>query len=137
MEEQKWEWTVQRVIAYDTDYDLASFTILPEGVTAEEMIASSPTWQKAMESIRVSSHSVPVLAVDSVERLGRYKLAFRNEAYIYRREGAKGIAYYIAKRGRDFLWVLTRAKDHRLKRLGVLLCGVGKGLMFYPKQERI
>lgn len=33
------------------------------------------------------------LAVDSVERLGRYKLAFRNEAYIYRREGAKGIAY--------------------------------------------
>lgn len=77
------------------------------------------------------------LAVDSVERLGRYKLAFRNEAYIYRREGAKGIAYYIAKRGRDFLWVLTRAKDHRLKRLGVLLCGVGKGLAFYPKQERI
>lgn len=77
------------------------------------------------------------LAVDSVERLGRYKLAFRNETYIYRREGAKGIAYYIAKRGRDFLWVLTRAKDHRLKRLGVLLCGVGKGLAFYPKQERI
>ena len=72
-----------------------------------------------------------------MERLGRYKLAFRNEAYIYRREGAKGIAYYIAKRGRDFLWVLTRAKDHRLKRLGVLLCGVGKGLAFYPKQERI
>lgn len=77
------------------------------------------------------------LAVDSVERLGRYKLAFRNETYIYRREGAKGIAYYIAKRGRDFLWVLTRAKDHRLKRLGVLLCGVRKGLVFYPKQERI
>ena len=24
VEEQKWEWTVQRVIAYDTDYDLAS-----------------------------------------------------------------------------------------------------------------
>ena len=64
VEEQKWEWTVQRVIAYDTDYDLASFTILPEGVTAEEMIASSPTWQKAMESVRVNSHSVPVLAVN-------------------------------------------------------------------------
>ena len=66
------------------------------------------------------------LAVDSVERLGRYKLAFRNEAYISRREGAKGIAYYIANRGRDFLWVLTRAKDHRLKRLGVLLSRVGE-----------
>ena len=72
VEEQKWEWTVQRVIAYDTDYDLASFTILPEGVTAEEMIASSPTWQKAVESVRVSSHSVPVLAVNHLEALADF-----------------------------------------------------------------
>ena len=72
VEEQKWEWTVQRVIAYDTDYDLASFTILPEGITAEEMIASSPTWQKAMESVRVSSHSVPVLAVNHLEALADF-----------------------------------------------------------------
>ena len=72
VEEQKWEWTVQRVIAYDTDYDLASFTILPEGVTAEEMIASSPTWQKAMESVRVNSHSVPVLAVNHLEALADF-----------------------------------------------------------------
>ena len=72
MEEQKWEWTVQRVIAYDTDYDLASFTVLPEGVTAEEMIASSPTWQKAMESVRVNSHSVPVLAVNHLEALADF-----------------------------------------------------------------
>ncbi len=72
VEEQKWEWTVQRVIAYDTDYDLASFTILPDGVTAEEMIASFPTWQKAMESIRVNSHSVPVLAVNHLEALADF-----------------------------------------------------------------
>ena len=72
VEEQKWEWTVQRVIAYDTDYDLASFTILPEGVTAEEMIASSPTWQKAMESVRVNSHSVPVLAVNHLEAMADF-----------------------------------------------------------------
>ena len=72
VEEQKWEWTVQRVIAYDTDYDLASFTILPEDVTAEEMIASSPTWQKAMESVRVNSHSVPVLAVNHLEALADF-----------------------------------------------------------------
>ena len=72
VEEQKWEWTVQRVIAYDTDYDLASFTLLPEGVTAEEMIASSPTWQKAVESIRVNSHSVPVLAVNHLEALADF-----------------------------------------------------------------
>ena len=67
--EKTQEYEVQRVIHFDTDYDLASFTLLPDGVTAEEMIASSPTWQKAMESIRVNSHSVPVLAVNHLEAL--------------------------------------------------------------------
>ena len=36
------------------------------------MIASSPTWQKAMESIRVSSHSVPVLAVNHLEAMADF-----------------------------------------------------------------
>ena len=75
------------------------------------------------------------LAVDEVERIGRYKLAFRNEAYTYRREGAKGVCYYLAKRGRDFLWVLTRAKNHRLQRLGVLFGGMIQGIGFAPKIE--
>lgn len=85
----------------------------------------------------MKSNSGSNLAVDSVERISRYRLAFRNEVYIYRREGVKGIAYYIAKRGRDFLWVLAHAKDHRLKRLGVLLRGMLEGLAFYPKQEMV
>ena len=57
---------------YGAEYDQASFTVLPEGITAEEMIASSPTWQKAMESIRVSSHSVPVLAVNHLEAMADF-----------------------------------------------------------------
>ena len=57
---------------YGAEYDQASFTVLPEGVTAEEMIASSPTWQKAMESVRVNSHSVPVLAVNHLEALADF-----------------------------------------------------------------
>ena len=57
---------------YGAEYDQASFTVLPEGVTAEEMITSSPTWQKAMESIRVSSHSVPVLAVNHLEAMADF-----------------------------------------------------------------
>ena len=81
------------------------------------------------------SNSGSNLAADSIERIDRYRLAFRNEAYIYRREGLKGRCYYIAKRGRDFLWVLTRAKDHRLKRLATLLCGVAQGICFAPKVE--
>ena len=85
----------------------------------------------------MKSNSGSNLAADSIERVGRYKLAFRNEAYIYRREGMKGIAYYIAKRGRDFLWIISRAKDHRMKRFGTLLSGIAAGIVFYPKIEQI
>lgn len=70
--EKTQELEVQRVIHYDTDYDLASFTLLPDGVTAEELIASSPTWQKAVEAIRVSDHSVPVLAVNHLEAVADF-----------------------------------------------------------------
>ena len=70
--EKTQEYEVQRVIHYDTDYDLASFTLLPDGVTAEELIASSPTWQKAVEAIRVSDHSVPVLAVNHLEAVADF-----------------------------------------------------------------
>ena len=70
--EKNQEYEVQRVIHFDTDYDLASFTLLPDGVTAEELIASSPTWQKAVEAIRVSDHSVPVLAVNHLEAVADF-----------------------------------------------------------------
>ena len=58
-------WTMQTV-DYGR-YDLPSIQELPEGVTAQEVIDSTSSWRMAMESIRVNNHSVPVLAVDSVE----------------------------------------------------------------------
>ena len=50
-----------------TQYNLPSIQELPDGVTAQEVIDSTSSWRMAMESIRVNNHSVPVLAVDSVE----------------------------------------------------------------------
>ena len=50
-----------------TQYNLPSIQELPDGVTAQEVIDNTSSWRMAMESIRVNNHSVPVLAVDSVE----------------------------------------------------------------------
>ena len=58
-------WTMQTV-DYGR-YDLPSIQELPEGVTAQEVIDSTSSWRMAMESIQTNNHSVPVLAVDSVE----------------------------------------------------------------------
>ena len=58
-------WTMQTV-DYGR-YDLPSIQELPDGVTAQEVIDSTSSWRMAMESIQTNNHSVPVLAVDSVE----------------------------------------------------------------------
>ena len=60
-----WVGTEHLLIAIAMTTDCPAGRLLAwHGVTAEELIASSPTWQKAVEAIRVSDHSVPVLAVD-------------------------------------------------------------------------
>ncbi len=58
-------WTMQTVDY--TQYNLPSIQELPDGVTAQEVIDSTSSWRMAMESIQTNNHSVPVLAVDSVE----------------------------------------------------------------------
>lgn len=74
------------------------------------------------------------VALDDVERIGRYFYAFRNEAYLYRQEGMKGRIYCFAKRCRDFLRILRYGKQ-KWPRLQVLFRGIWAGFLFQPKVE--
>ena len=74
------------------------------------------------------------VALDDPERIGRYFYAFRNEAYLYRQEGAKGRLFCFAKRGRDFLRIVRYGRPMG-PRLGVLLRGMWAGLLFRPMVE--
>ena len=76
------------------------------------------------------------VALDDVERIGRYFYAFRNEAYLYRQEGIKGRAYCFAKRCRDFLWIFRYGKQ-KCPRFRVLFRGIWAGLFFRPTVEII
>lgn len=76
------------------------------------------------------------VALDDAERIARYFYAFRNEAHLYRQEGAKGSAYCFAKRCRDFLWIMRYGKP-RLPRLAVLIKGIWAGFFFQPDVECI
>ena len=71
------------------------------------------------------------IALDDPERIGRYFYAFRNEAYLYRPEGARGRLFCFAKRGRDFLRIMRYGKP-KLRRLGVLARGIWAGAFFQP-----
>ena len=77
------------------------------------------------------------IATDVPERINRYRYAFRNEGYLYKQEGIKGIAYYIAKCGLNFCRIIFKAKDHKLKRCRVLIGSMIKGLFFNPDVEKV
>lgn len=72
------------------------------------------------------------VAIDAPERIPRYFYAFRNEFYVYSREGLRGLAYYFAKVALNILRIAFRADGHRLLRLKTLLSGAIRGVGFSP-----
>ena len=77
------------------------------------------------------------IATDVPQRINRYRYAFRNEGYLYRQEGIKGIVYYILKCGLNFCRILFKAKDHKIKRCQILIYSIIKGLFFNPDVEKV
>ena len=75
------------------------------------------------------------IATDSVERLNRYQYAYRNEVYIYRREGLAGWIHLLLKTVLHIARVAIKASDHRKERLGIIFHSTIKGLKFNPKIE--
>lgn len=77
------------------------------------------------------------IATDNFERIERYKYAFRNESYLYRKEGLKGATYYWAKCIKNIVRILSDSNDFRLKRIKVLLNSIILGFFFMPDIEQI
>ncbi|MBQ9406321.1 MAG: glycosyltransferase family 2 protein [Desulfovibrio sp.] len=75
------------------------------------------------------------IAMDSLQRLPRYGYMYRNEFYLYRREGVKGLAYQAARVVYHILRILRDAPSHRGARLACLLKSVCKGFAFHPNIE--
>lgn len=77
------------------------------------------------------------IATDDVSRLERYRYAYRNENYLYRQEGWKGMAYYFAKCGWHLLQILKYSQKSVFCRCKIVVISVIKGLVFEPKIERV
>lgn len=72
---------------------------------------------------------------DSPERLGRYKYAYRNEVYLYRRAGLLGWLHILLKDTRDLVQVLTRSRSKKFVRANIIIGSALRGLIFHPKVE--
>lgn len=77
------------------------------------------------------------ISSDLPERLSRYKLAYRNENYLYRKEGVSAWIYYNCRCAYHFLKVLFKAKNHRLKRLWTIFSSSFCGYFFNPAIEYV
>lgn len=72
---------------------------------------------------------------DSPRRFNRYKCAYRNEVYVYRREGLAGWNHLVLKTILHLIRVTFQAKDHKKERLQIIINGTKTGLHFRPQIE--
>ncbi len=77
------------------------------------------------------------IANDSEERIDRYKYAYRNEMYLYKREGIKGIMHVLARTSVHITRVLFNAKSKKMYRIGVILKSTTDGIKFSPSIEKL
>ena len=76
------------------------------------------------------------IATDAVDRLPRYRYLYRNEVYVYRREGLRGWVYLITRVAFHVLKVL-RSSTNKKEKIGVILSSFFDGLRFHPSVEYI
>ncbi len=112
-------------------------------------------WADDLEYTRRISRSLPCYAVntskvlhdmhsnakvgienDAPERLGRYSYLYRNEVYVYRREGFKGIVYLFLRASLHIAKALVRGKQP-LKRAGIIFKSFLSGWCFRPEIEYV
>lgn len=77
------------------------------------------------------------IATDRIERIARYNYAYRNENYLYRQEGVRGVIYYTAKCAWNILKIVRKARNKRFARIGIIIRQFFCGFFFQPKIEYI
>ena len=68
---------------------------------------------------------------------GAYSYSYRNEVYLYRREGLPGWLWILGKYSYHSLQVLISPTDNKLGRIGVIWKGFFRGLRFHPEVEYV
>ena len=93
------------------------------------VVTSSEVTHKSASNIGAKIES------DSKERLDRYKYLYRNDVYLYRREGIKGFTYETGRIIAHCLRVIFKSKDSKMDKLKIIIGSTIKGFSFKPEIE--
>lgn len=72
------------------------------------------------------------IATENPDRLDRFNYLYRNDVYLYRREGAKGLLYEAVRLTGHCVRVILKSPNNKYLRLKMILDGTIKGLKFDP-----
>lgn len=75
------------------------------------------------------------IVTESEDRLDRFDYLYRNDVYLYRREGLKGFCYEAVRLSGHIVRVLLKSRDNKAKRIGKIIGGTKTGLRFHPEIE--
>ena len=73
------------------------------------------------------------IARDVPERWARYRYFYRNDVVLYRREGAAGWLWLLAKDAWHTVQVLRDSRGRRAERIGIIWKGFAAGVKFRPQ----
>lgn len=82
----------------------------------------------------MKNKTVVNIAKDSEDRLERYKYFYRNDVFLYKKEGIIGWIWLLAK---DIYHSLLVIKSFKFNRIPIIWKGFFKGISFNPKIEKV
>ena len=75
------------------------------------------------------------IVTENADRLDRFDYLYRNDVFLYRKEGIRGFFYEVVRLSGHCLRVILKSKDYRSKRLKKIINGTKKGFSFHPEIE--
>lgn len=75
------------------------------------------------------------IATESADRLDRFNYLYRNDVYLYRREGIKGFMYEVVRLSGHCVRVLLKSSNNKKDRIQRILLGTIEGFKFNPAIE--
>jgi GT2 family glycosyltransferase len=85
----------------------------------------------------MASNNKVGIEAESEDRLWRYKYLYRNEVYVFRREGIRGYLYLLLRFCLHNFRIITKAKECKKEKVKIIWQSFIRGFKFRPQIEYI
>lgn len=130
---------ISRKIVREYGYPITDFIIWSDDLEYSRRISRDyPCYAVSSSKVihEMKSNAKVGIENDSDERLWRYKLVYRNEVYVFRREGIKGWAYLLFRMFYHSVKIIVKAQHGKMKKLGLIWKSFFSGIKFKPVVEK-